>query len=283
MSGMSDKEIFETLRKQKDFRHLKHSLDPLLGDPVWWICQKPALRSKALKQSLHASSELWNDPHARTLSAARSLFRRIGTRPPTAPVSLPRRGDGAVYCLPLSASPERIVGYLLLTGLAREIPEKTRHLLNDYARLIVDNTVKNEELNRLSATIRPRAVALSTVHTVHRIINSTLNLDELVSRLAHLTAQVLRVHRCAIYLLDTAQSLNGASKSRKPSSLVCKALIGYPKSRTRDRRIPLGKEMEGRVAKSADIQLRKKILCIPLIDEDVIGVVTVTLKNTSPM
>ena len=57
-----------------------------------------------------------------------------------------------------------------------------------------ENACKNEELARLSATIKPRAIALSTVHTVHRIINSTLNLNELVSRLAHLAVQVLRVH-----------------------------------------------------------------------------------------
>lgn len=138
-------------------------------------------------------------------------------------------------------------------------------------RLALENFLKTEELNRLSATIRPRAIALSTVHTVHRIINSTLNLDELVSRLAYLTAQVLRVNRCSIYLLDKS--------NKKNNCLVCKALVGYPKKDGLERTIPVGSRLEGRVAKSAEIQLRKKMLCIPLIDEDVIGVVTVSGKK----
>ena len=281
MSGMSDKEMFEALRRQKDFRHLRHSLDVVLGKPVWWICQKIAMSPKQLRQCMQYSFELSNDPKTKNAAVAKTLFRQLQSKGGvTHAFSFFHKKTGAGYCLPLTLQ-ERTFAYLVLTGLPKELPEKALHLLNDHVRLVADNAFKTEELDRLSATIRPRAVALSTVHTVHRIINSTLNLDELISRLAHLTAQVLRVHRCAIYLLDTAQNLNGAAGKarRKPSALICKALVGYPKSKSRDRRILLGKEMEGRVAKSADIQLRKKILCIPLIDEDVIGVVTVTGKK----
>mgnify|MGYP001579851357 FL=1 len=158
--------------------------------------------------------------------------------------------------------------------IAKATPDAAKASLAPLAYALhscLENFWKSEELNRLSATIRPRAIALSTVHTVHRIINSTLNLDELVSRLAYLTAQVLRVNRCSIYLLDKS--------NKKKGHLVCKALVGYPKKGPAERAISLGKKMEGRVAKSAEIQLRKKTLCIPLIDEDVIGVVTVSGKK----
>ena len=138
------------------------------------------------------------------------------------PSHFPSKKNGDGYFLPLTAQ-NRVIAYLALTGMPKEPSEKIQHLLIDYARLVVSNAAKSEELSRLSATIRPRAIALSTVHTVHRIINSTLNLDELVSRLAHLTAQVLRVHSCALYLLDGNPNGGDARSTgrRKSSTLVC--------------------------------------------------------------
>ncbi len=164
---------------------------------------------------------------------------------------------------------DRLFGYLTVAELRGPLAGNTLASFAFCVKLLIENLWKTEELSRLSATIRPRAIALSTVHTVHRIINSTLNLDELVSRLAHLTAQVLRVQRCALYLIDTGHK----------RWLNCKALVGYPKKSIRDHRVRIGQGLEGGVAKTANIQLRKKILCVPLIDEDVIGVVTVTLKK----
>ncbi len=281
MTGVTDKEIFESLRRQEYFRRMRHLLDEMLGSPTWWICQKMSFHPKQIRQCMEFSFELWNDPKVKNWPAAKALFGQLQSKARlTHPFLFSQKKDSVGYCLPLAIK-DRVIAYLLLTGLPKEPSEKARHLLIEYAFLVVDNVSKLEEVNRLSATIRPRAIALSTVHTVHRIINSTLNLDELVSRLAHLTAQVLRVQRCAIYLLDTCPSpIGGLTKiRRKFLTLVCKALVGYPKSKRPDRRIPLGRELEGRVAKSADIQLRKKVLCIPLIDEDVIGVVTVTGKK----
>jgi hypothetical protein len=145
--------------------------------------------------------------------------------------------------------------------------------LASHLKLLTENCAQKEELERLSATIRPRAIALSTVHTVHRIINSTLNLDELVSRLAHLTAQVLRAHHCAIFLIDK----NGSRK--KKACLICKSCVGYPKDRNKNTRILWGVGLEGKVAKTAQTVLRKDTICAPLIDEDVMGVIVIAGKK----
>ena len=165
---------------------------------------------------------------------------------------------------------DRLFGYLTIAEMRVSVSASSFTAFSYCVKLLSENLWKTEELSRLSATIRPRAIALSTVHTVHRIINSTLNLDELVSRLAHLTAQVLRAHRCALYLIEPGQ---------KRRWLNCKALVGYPKTSDRAHRMRMGHGFEGRIAKTANIQLRKKVLCVPLIDEDVIGVVTVTGKK----
>jgi len=246
-------------------------LDEMLGCPTWWICQNISFHPKQIRRCIEASFELWNDPRTKNWQAAKAMLGQLRVK----------ARSTSVYCLPLVIE-SRVIAHLVLSDLPKKPSEKIRHFLIEHTSLIVDNVWKSEEINRLSATIRPRAIALSTVHTVHRIINSTLNLDELVSRLAHLTAQVLRVQRCAIYLLDSNGTLSTAGTHkirRKPSVLVCKALVGYPKSKQPDKRVPLGTQMEGRVAKSANIQLLKKVLCVPLIDEDVIGVVTVTGKK----
>jgi response regulator RpfG family c-di-GMP phosphodiesterase len=148
----------------------------------------------------------------------------------------------------------------------REVRQEALNLLASHVQLVLDNCAKKEELERLTATIRPRAIALSTVHTVHRIVNSTLNLDELIPRLAHLISQVLRANRCAVYLAD-----------KTIGRLVCKALVGYPKNR--DKNYCAAGSLEQSIAKTARIVLRKTLMCIPMIDEDVIGVITVSSKK----
>ncbi|MBI4432615.1 MAG: HD domain-containing protein [Candidatus Omnitrophica bacterium] len=176
------------------------------------------------------------------------------------------------HSIPLEVG-DRLVGSLGLSGMKKGISREILRLLSSQVRMLCDNFAKTEEISRLSATIRPRAVALSTVHTVHRIINSTLNLDELMSRLAHLTAQVLRVKRCAIFLVEKPPA-----KPHK-MGLCCKGIVGYPKKVFPGAAQFPAKGLEKSVAKTANAVLRKKLLAVPLIDQDVIGVMTVSHKK----
>jgi HD-GYP domain-containing protein (c-di-GMP phosphodiesterase class II) len=61
---------------------------------------------------------------------------------------------------------------------------------------------KEVELSKFYDTIRPRAYALSTVHTIYRIIGSTLDLEELLPQLARLTLQFFQASRCSIFLTE---------------------------------------------------------------------------------
>jgi len=116
----------------------------------------------------------------------------------------------------------------------------------------------NEKLEALSR-------ALSTVHTVHRLLASTLNLNELLPRVAHLCLQVLRSNACSIYLLDS---------SRRYLVRRAEVALRRRKQRARDR-IGLGGGVEGGVAKTGNAVFQKNLLCIPLMDEDVLGVLEV--------
>ncbi len=229
------------------------------------------LKPAQWKSAAEASAKIWDSSGHHSVShfpkKSFLIFRKLRETDQPFFSALP---DGkAILCFPILLG-TNLAGYLVISDVS--IQTKEVFPVISYAfRLVADNFWKSQELSRLSATIRPRAIALSTVHTVHRIINSTLNLDELVSRLAHLTAQVLRTNQCALYLYD--------KKNGKQEHLVCKALVGYPKKNSQEKNLIPPGMLEIRVAKSADIQLRKKILCIPLIDEDVIGVVTVSGKK----
>lgn len=279
----SDREFFDCLVRHEGMRRLRAAFDEAVGRPVWWATYKLGDDHKSFRRAIENSYETWNDPRVRKISFVKPLFHALKRKPrETRPFALTTPSGVRHFCMPLVFG-ERVIGYVGLSGHRRDPAAETMlPILAANMELLVEICAKTEELKRLSATIRPRAIALSTVHTVHRIINSTLNLDELISRLAHLTAQVLRAYRCAIFLVEHGQSSVAAGRNgtrERGQYIECKALVGYPKRRDKNFKILLGKGIEGVVAKTARIVLRKSFICIPLIDEDVIGVMTVSLKK----
>ncbi|OIO38554.1 MAG: hypothetical protein AUJ71_02720 [Candidatus Omnitrophica bacterium CG1_02_49_16] len=273
----NDREIFEHFIRHENLRTFRVSFDFMLGHPMWWVSYKLNDNIRVFKNALRSSYEIWNDPRIRHFRYSRQVYRAVKQRPKEKrPYLFSAPKDTLNFCVPLVTA-DRIVGYLGLMGIPKGVRHEILNLFSSHIRLVLENCTQKEDLDRLSATIRPRAIALSTVHTVHRIINSTLNLDELISRLAHLTTQVLRTNRCAIYLFEKTDQLKAGRK--RPRRLICKALVGYPKYQKTNFCIPPGTAVEGRVAKTFQIVLRKKIICIPLIDQDIIGVLTVGHKK----
>lgn len=274
----NEKEILEHFLKHEGIRKLKASFGQMLGNPIWWVATKIE-GSSHLFRSMHDPAEAyhdaWKDPRLQKFRASGKIFSVLRQHAhETQPFLFEAPATLANFCVPLKLG-SREIGFFLVSGVKKNINPQTLDLLGGYVSLLLESSVKTEEVNRLAATLRPRAIALSTVHTVHRIINSTLNLDELVSRLGHLTAQVLRVERCTIYLVEK----NSPSSRNKTKSLICKARVGFPKNKNFPERILFGSGLEGRVAKTAEFMLRKRFICVPLIDEDVMGVVTIRDKK----
>lgn len=263
----NDRFIYQSFIAHDALKKLRVSFDGLLGHPLWWVVFKLNGNSRMLRQAFETSYLIWNDPRIRRFTDAEKIYKAIKSRAcEQRPFLFSQSRQLMSFCIPL-VSDNRIVGYLGLSNLSSDARTEILNLLAGQAQLIVDNCAKKEEIQRLNETIRPRAIALSTVHTVHRIINSTLNLNELVTRLAHLTAQVLRANRCAIYLIEG-------------KSLACKALVGYPKNADKKKySMPVGRGLEGGVAKNARTILKRQFICLALIDEDVIGVVKIANKK----
>lgn len=268
-----NRETFQQLLRSDGMRRVRMLFDSMLGHPVWWVCCKTGEVVKTNGSFANDSYELWRDPRVRSASLSNFIGHNLKRKSKEKKPFLFYGPKNIIHFgLPLVIE-DRTIGFVGMSGLKRGVSQETLNLLAQHIQLVVAHHAKSEEVNRLSATIRPRAIALSTVHTVHRIINSTLNMDELVSRLAHLTAQVVKASRCAIYLVDESTRDTG-----KPA-IVCRAAAGYPKHQSKHTRMSFGSGMEGNVAKKAQIILRKKLICIPLIDEDVIGVMTVSHKK----
>lgn len=159
---------------------------------------------------------------------------------------------------------DNIYGYILILHLKCPLDKKDLIFIKLFIDIALKECQKEQELTKLYDTIRPRAIALSTIHTIHRLLTSTLDMDELIERIARLTLQVMRAKRCSIMLLD---------KSKK--YLIPKAIIDLKNNKVHrsHRKIRIGVKAEGKVVKTGKACLSRNSTCVPLVEEDIIGVI----------
>ncbi len=170
-------------------------------------------------------------------------------------------------CFPVYQG-DKVYGYVIICDIEKDPGDDVVILINTLLQSVLRETQKELELKKLYDTIRPRAIALSTVHTLHRLISSTLNLNELLPRIARLAVQVMRAHRCSIKLVDS-----------KRKQLLPKTTIDLRTQKAKLKKIQIGKWAPGKAVKYARTIRARNYISTPLIDEDVIGVVTVYDKT----
>jgi len=167
------------------------------------------------------------------------------------------------FCYPI-AQGDTVYGYLMVCQLAKSISDDMLDLFAAFVDTLLKEVQKELELKKLYQTIRPRAIALSTVHTLHRLISSTLNMNELLPRVARLSLQVMRANRCSIKLVDS-----------KKKTLLPKATVDLRTKQAKLKKVSIGKWAPGKAVKFGRSVRGRDYLASPLIDEDVIGVITV--------
>jgi len=167
-----------------------------------------------------------------------------------------------------------VYGYVLFVHLKNEPDKRVMDIIRIFMDLALKEFQKEQELSKLYDTIRPRAIALSTIHTIHRLLTSTLDMNELIERIARLTLQVMRSKHCSIMLLEGSRKY-----------LIPKAVIDLgkeiPKSDKRYNKIRVGIRIEGRVAKTGKAILLRNSVCVPLVEEDIIGVISAGDKTNN--
>ncbi|MEK6727904.1 MAG: HD domain-containing phosphohydrolase [Candidatus Omnitrophota bacterium] len=115
--------------------------------------------------------------------------------------------------------------------------------------------------NYLTPTKKYKSL-VSASHSIFRLVNSTYELKDLVSRLAKLICQIFNAQNCTILLLD---------QTKKYSALKC--VITYKKRFIIDKKIKITNRIEKRILKKLSAVKKGDILGIPLICEDIIGLI----------
>lgn len=110
-------------------------------------------------------------------------------------------------------------------------------------------------------------LALSTIHMVYRLVNSTYDLKELLQRLAKLICQILNSQYAEIILLDPAKK-----------HCILKAMLSPRRKVIIDKKCKIKNGIEGRVIKTGQAILKVRTLAAPLVGEDICGVVKIKRK-----
>ena len=163
----------------------------------------------------------------------------------------------------------RLKGFMVLSSLTAG--EKQLKILfplfNHFLQTQVELAYKAYELDNFYETVHPRALALSTMHSVHRVISASLRLNELLPRIGRLCAQVLKAQGCSILLMDPDHK-----------HLLPYFSFGEDPRLRRKHRLALGRGLEGRVAESGTPHFDRHSVIVPFIEEDVIGVISLWHK-----
>jgi len=196
---------------------------------------------------------------------AKNLAKKIRQGPPREIQVFYGASNNICVVIPVRQG-DNIYGYILAPASGNKPAKETLLLMKSFMDIALKEFQKEQELTRLYDTIRPRAIALSTIHTIHRLLSSTLDMDELIERMARLTLQVMRAGHCSIMLMDDSRNY-----------LVPKAVIDLKnnlgKAHKKHRRIKLGVGTEGKVARTGKTVLSRNSICVPLVEEDIIGVI----------
>ena len=264
------KKLHTLLAKRLDLKKINDVFSKYLGSFSLWLMDKEISGGETIKQNLCKTALANKQNKEACLKNLENTLKKTEKSEKIEIFTCPFKRHG--FCLPLTTDAKDIFGYILACRL-RDKPGKDKlDPLSYLIKTILKGLKKEVELNTLYKTIKPRAIALSTVHTIHRLITSSLYLDELLPRIARLSMQIIKANRCSIKLIDS-----------KRKTLLPKATVDLRTKKTRLKKVKIGKWAPGKAFKYAKSIRGNKYLATPLIDEDVIGVITLYDKiNNQP-
>ncbi len=262
----------ELLRRLVDNPYLakEHEyFDHILGKPIWLILERADEKAIEVQKSSFGQCGFFKHSPQEQAACIKDLacvLKKAQKARQIQQFTCPTGSKG--ICLPL-VSGDKVYGFIELCNLKKPLTPELLSLFSAFTQAIMKEVQRELELAKLYETIRPRAIALSTIHTVHRLISSTLDLNELLPRIARLSLQVLRAKQCSIMLLE---------KNKKV--LISKVVVDFKNKIDKNGRIKLGAGLEEKVARESHAILKPDWLIVPLVGEDVIGVISVHQKQS---
>lgn len=256
--------LFKKLSQSPDLERERQLLNQLFEQPVFWIAGPANINGLSLLSANSVCPSIKGAGRKECLKCLSRVLKKV--KKSRRPEQFLCPAQCYSLCLPLVQG-DALYGFLIFCHLKTRPSCESLRLFEALNSVILEKVQKELELSKLYQTIRPRAIALSTVHTIHRLISSSLNPDELLPRIARLSLQVLRAKRCAISLVD-----------KKTKHLVSKTVIDLSKKKARPQLSGAMKKIENKVMRTGNILLKRSYISVPLIDEEPIGVITLFRK-----
>ncbi|TSA57293.1 hypothetical protein D4R42_01850, partial [bacterium] len=261
-----DNRFIDLLLESRSFKELQLAFDKLLFKPLWWSADKKSLAGIkplfAVKRAREMQDYLLLADYRKSIMRSMTQAQRSGQ-----PVGFGlKQNDTFGVTVPV-VKEAKLVGFFGMYALKSTVSDALSEVLSGYVKSITEEINKGLELARLYELVRPRAIALSTVHTIHRLISSTLDIKELFPRIARLSLQILKAERARICMLN-----------QETKKLECISSVDYRKSKDLFKLNSNPTPIEARVFKTGRSVYRENILCVPLVDEDVCGVIIVRDK-----
>ncbi len=176
----------------------------------------------------------------------------------------------------------RLLGILIAqtekTGKPLSGPERRiLGIITDGAAAVLENALN---LDR----VQQRSLALSTIHTIHRLMGAVNSQSELLERIARLTTQVLRVHKCSMMMLlpdgsALAPAAQAGLQEGEIGTVHLSSGTGIPGWvwENYEPIIVNSPRLDPRFSSDpAAFYQERFYLAVPMIDEELIGVITVS-------
>jgi len=261
-----NKSFFHSLLESTGYRDLKDAFDKFLHRPMWWVADKRSpgsiLPITRLKRARGVEDYLSLADYKKNILKAMNQAEKSKL-----PVFFEASLNNTYGIAAPIEKQGKCVGFFGVYDLKVKPDPALLDILAGYVGIIIKEMNREKELTRLYELVRPRAIALSTVHTIHRLISSTLDIKELFPRIARLSLQVLKAERVRICMID-----------QETGKLVCLTSVDYRKSSDVFKLKVAPTPFEKKVAASGRSIYRDNFLSVPLVDEDVCGVIAVKDK-----
>jgi len=260
------KNLFDSLIGSEGYRDLKNAFDKFLNRPTWWVTNKKSTGSILPLTRIKRARGV--DDYLSLTDYKKNIVKAINRADKSkSPVFFEVSFNNTYGIAMPVLSQGRAIGFFGVCGFKAMPAPAILDIFSGYVEAIIKEISKDQELTRLYELVRPRAIALSTVHTIHRLISSTLDLKELFPRIARLSLQVLKAERVRICMID--------QQTRK---LGCVTSVDYRKSSGVFKLNTQPTPFERGVFCTGRSVYKNNLLIVPLVDEDVCGVIAIRDK-----
>ncbi len=124
--------------------------------------------------------------------------------------------------------------------------------------------------NYLTHTKRYKTL-LSSLHSVYRVVNSTFELNDLVTRMSRLVCQLFAARNCQMLILDPSKRYS-----------LFKCLTREGKKYCVDKKTLITDRLERKIIKTTTAVKNSHLLAMPLIGDDIIGLIVMRRAQHDP-